>query len=84
MGVGQSFVQRTLPDILLTLKWAPYGLFPFGISKTQSSAKNLMIPSRSCALNASHISISLARIFICALPDFKRTPLFQQTGARQL
>ena len=28
-----------------------------------------MIRSRSCALNASHISISLVRISICVLPD---------------
>ena len=67
----------------LSSKREPYGLLPFGISKTQSSAKNFMIRSRSCALNASHISISLVRISICALPDLN-TPLFRQTNVLRL
>jgi len=71
MDVGQSFKtwSQPLPDIVLTLKARAIRFTPLGISNTQSSAKNPRTRSRSCALNASHISTSLARIFICTSPD---------------
>ena len=52
----------------LPSKREPQGLLPRGISKTQSSEKNAMMRSRSCALKASHSSVSVDRMSIAAPP----------------
>ena len=48
----------------LPSKREPQGLFPLGISRIQSSEKNAMMRSRSCALKASHSSVSVDRMSI--------------------
>src|SRR5687768_6552573 len=49
-------------------KREPHGALPLGISRTQSSEKNAMMRSRSCALKAAHSSVSVNRISIAQSP----------------
>ena len=62
-------IPRSEPTNLLglALKTGAKRTGPRGISNTQPSAKSDMIRSRSCAVNASHSSVKLARMFILTL-----------------
>ena len=66
VDVGQAFeaCRQRFRTFRLPSKREPQGLLPLGISRTQSSEKNAMMRSRSCALKASHSSVSVDRMSI--------------------
>ena len=70
---------QPFPHIVLSLKTGAIRFTPLRHLQDAIIRKEFHDPIRSCALNASLISISLARIFICGSPDFNRRRLFRQT-----
>ena len=71
VDIGQALkrVASASRTFCLPSKREPQGLLPRGISRTQSSEKNAMMRSRSCALKASHSSVSVDRMSIASSPS---------------